>query len=73
MAMRVGGEPFLFFPSTTRKAQLAEAARQAGVPMGELLRRMIGHCCTQGDVLDALVPTMSGQFNLSQDQQRGGA
>lgn len=56
------GQKFLFVPGNERLEALREAAERAGLPMSELLRRLLDHGL-RPPVLNDLVPRMSGGWS----------
>lgn len=59
------GRPFLFIPADGQHDFIRAAATAAGVPMAEVLRRMIDRCATPA-VINELFPCVSGQYDLGQ-------
>jgi hypothetical protein len=54
---------FLFHPSDNRMSGLRLLSQESSLPMADLLRRMMDHCF-QPQVLDALLPHLSGQVRV---------
>lgn len=53
-----------FYLTDPQKENLWRWAERADVPIADLLRRMVDHC-SQGHVLDQIVPSMSGQLAVT--------
>lgn len=52
----------LFHPAPGQRDRLKAASIAAGLPVSELLRRMIEHCCSASGAMDAVVPALSGHI-----------